>query len=235
MKARFHFARLHVRPLAWVLSAAALLLAGAILAAEGQRPMSPKEQSERRAPPLKKSKSPEPLGASVAKGQTEPARGELNRLRLENEQLKLENQQLIEEIRQRLKENAQFRERLTEHSELVEELKVLRTQHEELREDIRKVLAAEAGKRSADTPAGRPAVAPGREAATLPKPTAGTASAKPAVSAAPAPASLTVAAGSHWLTTSTGKRHNNQCPFFKASAGRPCTPTEGKACRNCGG
>ena len=40
---------------------------------------------------------------------------------------------------------------------------------------------------------------------------------------------------SHWLTSSSGKRHNRQCRYFQASKGRPCAANEGTACKICGG
>jgi len=39
----------------------------------------------------------------------------------------------------------------------------------------------------------------------------------------------------HWFTTSSGKRHNSRCRYFKTTEGRPCGPDEGKACKLCGG
>jgi hypothetical protein len=39
----------------------------------------------------------------------------------------------------------------------------------------------------------------------------------------------------HWLTTSSGKRHNSHCRYFKTTEGRLCGPDEGKACKLCGG
>lgn len=39
----------------------------------------------------------------------------------------------------------------------------------------------------------------------------------------------------HWLTVSSGKRHNSSCRYFKNGDGRPCTATEGTACKICGG
>ena len=39
----------------------------------------------------------------------------------------------------------------------------------------------------------------------------------------------------HWFTTSSGKRHNIRCRYFKTTEGRPCGPDEGKACKLCGG
>lgn len=215
--------RAHAPALACAL--AALLVTDPVSAVEAQRLMSPKEQSERRAPPLKRLRHALPNETGAADAESAPTREELARLRLENQQLKLENRQLLEEVRQRLKENVELRERLTENAALVEELKNLRAQHEELREDIRKVLATETKRTNPDAPLARPA-GPARETATRPK---------PAASAPGPPASPPTAGGSHWLTTSTGKRHNDQCPFFRTSAGRHCGPTEGKACRNCGG
>lgn len=43
------------------------------------------------------------------------------------------------------------------------------------------------------------------------------------------------AAGTHWLTTSSGKRHNEKCRYYKTSKGRPCGPGEGSPCKVCGG
>lgn len=40
---------------------------------------------------------------------------------------------------------------------------------------------------------------------------------------------------SHWLTTSSGKRHNSSCRYFKNSKGRASGPNEGVACKICGG
>ena len=39
----------------------------------------------------------------------------------------------------------------------------------------------------------------------------------------------------YWLTTSSHKRHNKTCRFYKASRGRPCKPDEGIPCKICGG
>lgn len=39
----------------------------------------------------------------------------------------------------------------------------------------------------------------------------------------------------HWLTTSSGVRHNASCEWFGRSKGRPCAPTEGRPCTICGG
>ena len=43
------------------------------------------------------------------------------------------------------------------------------------------------------------------------------------------------AAATHWLTLSSGKRHNSSCRYFKTSKGRTCSADEGTACRVCGG
>ena len=40
---------------------------------------------------------------------------------------------------------------------------------------------------------------------------------------------------SHWLTTSSNKRHNSTCKHYKSSRGRSCGPNEGTACKSCGG
>lgn len=39
----------------------------------------------------------------------------------------------------------------------------------------------------------------------------------------------------HWLTTSSGKRHNQSCKNFQVTKGRSCTATEGTPCKTCGG
>ena len=40
---------------------------------------------------------------------------------------------------------------------------------------------------------------------------------------------------SYWMTSSSGKRHNNRCRYYGTSKGRQCGPTEGTACKVCGG
>ncbi|HQL51523.1 MAG TPA: hypothetical protein PLR91_10075 [Kiritimatiellia bacterium] len=40
---------------------------------------------------------------------------------------------------------------------------------------------------------------------------------------------------SYWLTTSSTKRHNSGCRYYKTSKGRPCTKEEGIPCKVCGG
>ncbi len=39
----------------------------------------------------------------------------------------------------------------------------------------------------------------------------------------------------HWLTKSSGKRHNNRCKHFQKTEGRLCGPNEGLPCTVCGG
>jgi hypothetical protein len=39
----------------------------------------------------------------------------------------------------------------------------------------------------------------------------------------------------YWLTTSSSKRHNRNCRYYKNSNGRFCRPDEGIACKICGG
>lgn len=39
----------------------------------------------------------------------------------------------------------------------------------------------------------------------------------------------------YWLTSSSNKRHNRNCRYFKNSNGRPCGATDGIACKICGG
>jgi hypothetical protein len=39
----------------------------------------------------------------------------------------------------------------------------------------------------------------------------------------------------HWLTISSGKRHNSRCRYFKTTEGRLCGPDEGTPCKLCGG
>ena len=39
----------------------------------------------------------------------------------------------------------------------------------------------------------------------------------------------------YWITTSSGVRHNSSCRYYLNSKGRGCGPTEGRACKLCGG
>jgi hypothetical protein len=39
----------------------------------------------------------------------------------------------------------------------------------------------------------------------------------------------------HWLTISSGKRHNSTCRWYHNSRGRPCRADEGTPCKICGG
>ena len=39
----------------------------------------------------------------------------------------------------------------------------------------------------------------------------------------------------HWITTSSGVRHNSSCRYFNNSKGRMCLATAGRACKRCGG
>ena len=39
----------------------------------------------------------------------------------------------------------------------------------------------------------------------------------------------------YWMTTSSHKRHNQKCRFYKNSKGRICQPDEGIPCKVCGG
>ncbi|MFC5049222.1 hypothetical protein ACFPK9_01130 [Rubritalea spongiae] len=39
----------------------------------------------------------------------------------------------------------------------------------------------------------------------------------------------------HWITNSSGIRHNKSCRYYRNSKGRACTKNEGRACKKCGG
>jgi len=39
----------------------------------------------------------------------------------------------------------------------------------------------------------------------------------------------------HWLTSSSGVRHNSRCKNYRNTKGRECGPNEGRACKICGG
>lgn len=39
----------------------------------------------------------------------------------------------------------------------------------------------------------------------------------------------------YWMTSSSGKRHNSKCRYFKTSGGRLCGANDGVACKICGG
>ena len=38
-----------------------------------------------------------------------------------------------------------------------------------------------------------------------------------------------------WLTTSSKRRHNNSCKYYKTSKGSECGPNDGSPCKSCGG
>jgi len=40
---------------------------------------------------------------------------------------------------------------------------------------------------------------------------------------------------SYWLTKNSKIRHNDTCSYYKATRGRSCTNTAGRACKKCGG
>jgi hypothetical protein len=40
---------------------------------------------------------------------------------------------------------------------------------------------------------------------------------------------------SHWITSSSGIRHNSKCRYFQTSKGRLGAKDEGRACKTCGG
>ncbi|MBI2926557.1 MAG: hypothetical protein HYY24_12755 [Verrucomicrobia bacterium] len=192
----------------------ALFVAGcAGTLADDERLLSPKAQSEQPRAAMKKARPPTTMERDALREECQQLREAIARLRAENQLLQAENQQLTEEVRHRLTENSEFRARLSEDSQLREDIKALRDENRELREDIRKVLGAEKGKERPDAPQATPAAKAGT-VSTL----------------APPQGAL-----SHWLTTSSGKRHNSKCPFYKSSTGKPCGPKEGKACGVCGG
>jgi hypothetical protein len=41
--------------------------------------------------------------------------------------------------------------------------------------------------------------------------------------------------GAYWLTTSSRKRHNEKCRYYKTTNGRSCGPNDGIPCKVCGG
>jgi endonuclease YncB( thermonuclease family) len=43
------------------------------------------------------------------------------------------------------------------------------------------------------------------------------------------------AGGGYWITISSGVRHNSGCRWYHNSNGRECGPSEGRACKICGG
>jgi Tfp pilus assembly protein PilV len=67
-------------------------------------------------------------------------------------------------------------------------------------------------------------------AANPAQPTSATAQATSTVAPAGQQQELT-----HWLTSSSNKRHNSSCRWFKTSKGRPCRADEGIPCKICGG
>ncbi len=43
------------------------------------------------------------------------------------------------------------------------------------------------------------------------------------------------ATNTHWITNSSGVRHNSSCRYYENSKGRKCGPDAGRACKICGG
>jgi hypothetical protein len=75
----------------------------------------------------------------------------------------------------------------------------------------------------------------GQKAASPPPPASARLGRDPQAAAAVAPSGSAEASGEHWLTTSSHKRHNSSCKYYKSSKGRPCGPNEGTPCKMCGG
>jgi hypothetical protein len=49
------------------------------------------------------------------------------------------------------------------------------------------------------------------------------------------PVSVQPAVLSHWLSASSGVRHNSSCRWYGKSGGRKCRGDEGRPCHKCGG
>lgn len=49
------------------------------------------------------------------------------------------------------------------------------------------------------------------------------------------PASVPTAEKGFWLTSSSRKRHNSLCRYYRTSNGSACGPTDGIPCKICGG
>jgi hypothetical protein len=77
--------------------------------------------------------------------------------------------------------------------------------------------------------------ASGGQKAASPPPASARLARDPQAAAAVAPSASAEASGEHWLTTSSHKRHNSSCKYYKSSKGRPCGPNEGTPCKACGG
>jgi hypothetical protein len=76
--------------------------------------------------------------------------------------------------------------------------------------------------------------APGPSTISVPPP-AGVSSLAPSMGYEPQPSPQPAATKTHWMTYSSSKRHNRYCRWFMNSNGRPCLPSEGIACKVCGG
>ena len=75
----------------------------------------------------------------------------------------------------------------------------------------------------------RQVVSTPKASSTTPAPSA------PQVSGSQTPAPAQQQQTGYWLTTSSGVRHNSKCRYYMTTKGRPCGPTEGRACKICGG
>lgn len=57
----------------------------------------------------------------------------------------------------------------------------------------------------------------------------------PTPAATGAPTAAETSSLTHWMTSSSSKRHNSGCRWFATTKGRKCSATEGTACLKCGG
>lgn len=83
-----------------------------------------------------------------------------------------------------------------------------------------------------------PQPAPQAHVASLPSSSLAASQSPAVIIQAQAPATRAQAADQtalHWITLSSGKRHNSRCRWFGTTHGRPCGADEGTPCLKCGG
>lgn len=167
------------------------------------------------------------------------------------QRLRAENEQLEAEVKHLAAETAQY---LAELIRLEEQNRSLRAENRILKDGLSRlsrppvITSTEPRPPPQPMVTGAPSVPAARPTALPALPTEAVIKEAPApplvpvaavpgapVAASSAPPSQVSAPLTHWLTTSSFKRHNNRCPFYRSSVGRPCSATEGKPCKSCGG
>jgi hypothetical protein len=110
----------------------------------------------------------------------------------------------------------------------------LKAENDSLKQEIqslRKLLAT--GSTSPIETKTEPKISPAKE--TVSPETASPETASPETASPETASPETAVTTGFWLTTSSKKRHNNSCKYYKSSKGSECGPNDGSPCKSCGG